>query len=83
MGDPLVGSSVERINNDGNYEPSNYTWATRIEQCSNRRSNIFLEYRGKRQTLAQWSRQLGIKRESIKERLDRGWTVGKAFETPI
>src|ERR1700732_1414857 len=57
---PSTKHSVERINNDGNYEPGNVKWATAIEQQSNRRNNRLVTLNGKTLTLAQWSRELGI-----------------------
>lgn len=72
--------SLDRINNDGNYEKSNCRWADQITQCNNARTNRLVFYKGKRQSMAQWCRELGIKYQLTIQRIDRdGWSLERAF----
>lgn len=83
MGEPPPGMSIERIDVNGDYEPSNCTWADVKTQCRNRTSNRIIEYNGEKKCLAEWSELIGIKHTTLDERMKRGWTVEEAFETPV
>ena len=83
MGEVPVGKTLERINVNGNYEPSNCRWATKEEQANNRTSNRFLSHGGKRMTTAQWARATGIPSAVLRNRLHRGWTVERAITQPV
>ena len=78
------GMMIDRINNDGNYEPDNCKWSTRQEQNSNRRSCIYVVIDGERVTLKEACRRRGLKYRPVHKRImARGWDVETALALPI
>lgn len=69
---PSDKRSLGRINNDGDYEPSNCRWETHTEQTNNTRSNHFIVNNGERLTIAQWGKRLGIDPNCICARIRNG-----------
>ena len=82
MGHPASGHSIGRINNDGNYEPSNCRWETQEEQNENTSRNRYIEYDCRSQTLKAWAKEYDISPVRLSERIRRGWSVDKALTTP-
>ena len=74
------GLTIERIDVNGNYEPSNCKWATKKEQDNNRRNTVCVEYNGECHTISKWAEITGINRSTLNNRYYRGIRGKKLFE---
>lgn len=79
---PSPRHSIDRINNDMGYEPSNCRWATHREQMLNRRCARLITLGGVTKSLSEWSEQLGISRTAVVARIKRGWSDERIVSTP-
>lgn len=76
--------TIDRIDNDKGYFPDNCRWVDIEVQNNNKRNNIQIEYKGKVQTLAQWSKEVGIDVDVLWHRINVSrWTAEKALSTPL
>ena len=75
--------TLDRINNGGNYKPSNCRWVDEKVQANNRKDNRILELNGERKTLSEWADKYEIKYSVVFERLKRGWALEKALTHPV
>ena len=79
MGNRPEGRTLDRKNNNGNYEPGNCRWATRIEQQQNRRTNSVFTAFGETKCLSEWARYLGLPKSTLANRIRRGRSMDQAI----
>lgn len=75
--------TIDRINSNGNYEPTNCRWVANIKQQNNKRNNHFLTYKGETHTVSEWAKKVGISVTALKQRLFANWTIEKALTTKL
>lgn len=87
MGPKPPGTSLDRSDNDGDYEPGNCSWQTPEHQSNNKRNNVRITRDGMTLTVAQWakilSRSNGIHPHTIEQRLRSGWDFERAESEPL
>lgn len=83
MGMRPENTSLDRIDVNGNYEPSNCRWATTEEQMNNTRRNRCFMVGGENLNITQLSKKYGIYRKTLDRRLRIGWDINRALTEPI
>lgn len=80
MGGCPVGMTLDRINTNGHYRPSNCRWATRRQQQNNTRRNHRITHKGQTYSMAEWTRRMGFKKSILSARIGRRWPRSRWFE---
>ena len=74
--------TLDRIDNNKGYSPDNCRWVSMKIQNNNTRKNKYITYKGITKTMQQWCDEYNIPKTTFHDRLQRGWSVEKAIETP-
>lgn len=74
-----AGLQLDRINNNGNYEPGNVRWATASQNNRNTRRNNVVEFAGQRRCVTDWAEVLDLSYDALRNRLRRGWPIERAL----
>ena len=83
MGERPVGLSIDRINNNGDYEPSNCRWTDHKTQCRNFRKNVIIEFNNKKMCISEWAEFLGINRKTLTARFENGYSIEQALNMNV
>jgi hypothetical protein len=83
MGNPPEDLTIDRIDNNGNYSKENCKWSSKSEQANNRRTAHMITYNGVTKNMKSWTKEFNITNRLLWWRINRGWSVKDALETPI
>ena len=79
---PSEGHSLDRLDTNGHYVPGNVRWATRSEQNSNKRSTVYVTFRGQTKTVMSWAKEMSLSPDTVRRRLKKGWPPERALTQP-
>lgn len=79
---PSAAHQLDRIDNDGPYDPSNCRWVTFDRQCRNKRTNRWVNVGGAQMILKDAAALAGMDYRKLQSRLNRGWSVSRAMTQP-
>lgn len=74
------GLSIDRIDVNGDYEPSNCRWADAATQSRNKRNNVFISYNGETRVMRDWAKETKVTRTGLAKRIKAGWKIEEALE---
>lgn len=80
---PTPFHTLDRIDNNKGYSPANCRWATNKQQMRNTSRKLELTYNGTTKPLAYWAEVTGVKHQTLRSRIKRGWTAERALTLPI
>lgn len=83
MGQRPEGCSIDRIDPNRNYEPSNCRWATKSMQARNTSATVYMTYRGVTKKMVEFAEELGIKYDTLRKRRAKGWSDDRCLDCPV
>jgi hypothetical protein len=83
MGERPEGTTLDRIDSNGNYTPENCRWSTPKEQAMNSTKPTIITFNGTTDSVSGWAKRLGVRVGALKSRIRRGWTVEDMLSRPV